>query len=458
MNVLCFCERDKKVKKRIKKFTTVQLIVLFYLLAVAVSVLLLSIPATHKEGVDLSFLDILFTSVSAISVTGLSVITVADSFNAYGVFILVFAIQFGGVGIMTMGTFLWLLTKRKIGLKERQLIMADQNQSDLSGLVNLMRQIIIIILSIEAIGIIVLGVHFMSYYDTWQEAFYHSTFASISATTNAGFDITGASMIPFKDDYFVQTITMLQVILGAIGFPVLVEVRTFFAQRKKRRYQFSLYTKLTTSIFFILVIFGFVSILLLEFNHFFADKTWHEMIFYSLFQSVTTKSSGLSTMDIHEFSNATLLIISILMFIGASPSSVGGGIRTTTIALNILFLYNFAKRNRTVKVFKRELHEDDILKSLVVTMMGGLLCFTSLFILTITEPFSLMELIFEVCSAFGTTGLSLGITPELSAVGKCVLMVLMFIGRIGIMTFIFLLSKEEQKTKYRYPKERVIIG
>jgi potassium uptake TrkH family protein len=448
----------RNVKKRIKKLTTVQLIVLFYLIAVAVSVLLLSIPAVHKEGVDLSFLDILFTAVSAISVTGLSVIPIADSFNEYGVFILILAFQFGGVGIMTMGTFLWLLTKRKIGLKERQLIMADQNQTDLSGLVNLMRQIIIIILSIEAIGIVVLGVHFMDYYSTWQEAFYHSTFASISATTNAGFDITGTSMIPFKDDYFVQFVIMSQVVLGAIGFPVLVELRTFCAHRGKKSYQFSLYTKLTTSIFFVLVIFGFLSILLLEFNHFFKDKSWHEMIWYSLFQSVTTKSSGLSTMDIHEFSKPTLLIISILMFIGASPSSVGGGIRTTTIALNILFLYNFAKRNRTVKIFKRELHEDDILKSLVVTMMGGILCFTSLFILTITEPFSLMELIFEVCSAFGTTGLSLGITPELSTIGKCVLMVLMFIGRIGIMTFIFLLSKEERKTKYRYPKERVIIG
>ena len=169
---------------------------------------------------------------------------------------------------------------------------------------------------------------------------------------------------------------------------------------------------------------------------FLVGKSWHETVFYTLFQSVTTRSGGLATMDIRELSQPTLLFMSILMFIGASPSSVGGGIRTTTFAVSILSLYTFARGGRTVRVFKRQLHEEDVLKASVVMTMGILLCATALFILSITENVPLMSLIVEVCSAFGTTGLSTGVTPDLTTVGKLVLIVLMFIGRVGILTFI----------------------
>lgn len=163
-------------------------------------------------------------------------------------------------------------------------------------------------------------------------------------------------------------------------------------------------------------------------------------------------------MDVSLFSEATLLVMCALMFIGASPSSVGGGIRTTTFALNLLALYHFAKGNKTIKIFKRELHEDDVKKSLVVTLMAFVLCFGSVFILSITEKFTLIEILFEVCSAFGTTGLSMGITADLSTIGKCIIMILMFIGRIGIVTFIYIIGSKASKPNYHYPKERVIIG
>lgn len=441
------------------KLTPAQIIVSFYFIAVFVSVCLLSLPIALKPGVNWSFLDIVFTAVSAVSVTGLTVVSTADTFSTIGVFILLFILQFGGIGIMTLGTFLWLLMGKKIGLKERQLIKTDQNQSHLSGLVNLMKQILFIILIIETIGALVLGTYFLNYFPTWQEAYLHGLFASVSATTNAGFDITGESLVPFAHDYFVQFINILLLTLGAIGFPVLIEFKDFILNKNtSSRSHFSLYTKLTTVTFFSLMVIGTIAILVLEANHFFKNKSWHESFFYALFQSSTTRNGGLATMDVSDFSEPTLLVMCILMIIGASPSSVGGGIRTTTFAISLLFLFSFARGYKSIKVFRREIHEDDIRKSVVVSILAVFLCFIATVVLSRTEQFTITEIIFEVCSAFGTTGLSMGITPELSSIGKIVITSLMFIGRIGILSFIFLLNRGGTETNYHYPKERVILG
>ncbi|WP_319005830.1 TrkH family potassium uptake protein [Metabacillus niabensis] len=447
----------KQFKLRLQSLTPVQLIVAYYFLAVSVSVLLLSLPVAHKPGVEFAFIDRLFTAVSAVSVTGLTTVSTAETFSVPGIFILAFVLQFGGIGIMTLGTFVWLIMGKKIGLKERQLIMADQNQVNLSGIVNLIRQIIVLILLIEFLGGLILGTYFLKYYPTWQEAYLHGFFTSISATTNGGFDITGQSMIPFAHDYFIQFITMILIVLGAIGFPVLIEVKDFLFNKNKR-HRFTLFTKLTTITFFALILFGTIAIAILEYSHFFKGKEWHETFFYSLFQSTATRSGGLATMDVSLFTETTILILCALMFIGASPSSVGGGIRTTTFALNLLFLFHFARGHKSIKIFKRELHEADLNKSVVVTMMAFLICFTSVVILSITEPFPFVSILFEVCSAFGTTGLSIGITAELSILGKIIIMILMFIGRIGILTFLYLLGTKEKKDNFHYPKERVIIG
>ncbi|MCH1627555.1 TrkH family potassium uptake protein [Ferdinandcohnia quinoae] len=447
----------KKITKKINNLTPAQLIVTFYILAVTVSVLLLSLPIAHKDGVHIPFIDRLFTAASAISVTGLTVISIKDTFSTAGIFILIFVLQVGGIGVMTLGTFIWLVFGRKIGLRERKLIMVDQNQSQLSGLVNLLKQILVIFILIEVFGSIILGIYFLDYFPTWEEAFIHGIFASASATTNAGFDITGQSLVPYANDYFVQFITMILIILGAIGFPVLVELKEFI-MNKKGRYRFSLFAKLTTVTFFSLVILGTLFIFMLEWNHFFKRMAWHETFFYSLFQSVTTRSAGLATMDVNEFSSPTQLLLSGMMFIGASPSSVGGGIRTTTFALNLLFLYHFARGNRSIKIFKREIHEEDIIKSCVVTLFAFFICFVAVIMLSITEDFSLMQILFEVCSAFGTTGLSMGITPDLTEIGKIIIILLMFIGRVGILSFLFLIGKKGMEPDYHYPKERLIIG
>lgn len=448
-------EAFKKIGKHI---TPVQMIVIFYMSAVIFSVLLLSLPMFHKSGGSWSITDAFFTAVSAISVTGLSTISVPETFNTAGIFALSFVLQIGGIGLMTLGTFFWLVARKKIGFKERMLIMTDQNQSTYAGLVQLTRHILGLMISIELIGTLVLGTYFLTYFPDAKDAYFHGFFGAVSATTNAGFDITGASLVPYKDDYFVQIVHMILIVLGAIGFPVLIELKNYFLTKRKHQFRFSLFTKLTTVTFFILIVIGTIGIYLLERKHFFLDKTADETFFYALFQSVTTRSGGLATMDMNEFSNPTLVLISVLMFIGASPCSVGGGIRTTTLAINILAVKAFIRGKYFVTIFNREIGMEDIVKSFVVTFLGAFLCIFATIALLYTEDFSILQIVFEVCSAFGTTGLSMGITPDLSNIGKWILIALMFIGRMGILSTLLLFGIKKHSPKIRYPKEKVPIG
>lgn len=449
----------RKLKKMVAKLSPAQLIISYYFVAVTVSTVLLSLPFVIKPGVEWGFSDALFTAVSAVSVTGLTVVNISEVFTIPGYFVLMFVLQIGGIGIMTLGTFFWLIVGKKIGLRERQLIMLDQNQTQLSGLVNLLKQIIEIFIVIELIGALILGVYLLKYESNVGTAFLNGLFLSISATTNAGFDITGMSLIPYRTDYFVQLVTIVLLILGAIGFPVLIELRRYFSSRKHRKFfRFSLFTKLTSITFVGLIFGGMFLILLFEWDAFLESKSWHESLFYALFMSSTTRSGGLTTMDVSEFTDPTLLLLSFFMFIGASPSSVGGGIRTTTVAIMVLFVWNYARGRRSIKVFEREIHPDDVLKATAVMFLGTLICVVSIFILMISEDFSMIEIIFEVCSAFGSVGLSLGITAELSEFGKVVIMILMFIGRVGITSLLFLFGKGMEAETFHYPKERISIG
>ncbi|KAB7706242.1 TrkH family potassium uptake protein [Bacillus aerolatus] len=446
-------------KEKSLKLSTFQLIVMLYLIGALFSTGLLLLPIAHKPGVDISVIDAMFVAVSALSVTGLSPVGLVDTFNTVGYVFILCILQVGGVGIMTLSSIIWLLVGKKIGMRERQLIMADQNRTDLAGLVRLMREIFLLILGIEAVGAIILSTYFLQFYPTTSEAFLHGLFASVSATTNGGFDITGQSLIIYADDYFVQFINMILIVLGAIGFPVLVEIKDYLTYRGPIKFHFSLFTKLTTTVYAILAVLGTALIYLLDKNHFFADKTWHESFFYSAFQSIAARSAGLTTLDLNEFSVATLLVISTLMFIGASPSSVGGGLRTTTFAIAILSVYFYARGKNTIKIFNREIHPIDVRRSFVVITTGFFIWGGSIIFLSFLEPeLPIVKIIFEVSSAFGTTGSSLGITADLSTPAKVLLITLMFIGRIGLFSLLFIIRGKEIKDSYKFPKERILIG
>jgi potassium uptake TrkH family protein len=444
--------------RRIRNLTPAQAIVSYYFLAIGISVGLLNLPGVHQQGVNVSFIDSLFTTVSAVSVTGLTVLNIAETYTTFGIVMLMVILQLGGIGIMSLGTFIWLIVGKKIGLRERQLIMMDHNQHSLSGVVNLIIEIIKILLLIEIIGALILTLYFTQFYDTFNEAFLHGLFASVSATTNGGFDITGESMIPYHNDYFVQIINMILIILGAIGFPVLIELKAFLSNNNKN-FRFSLFTKITTSTFGLLLLVGTVVILAFEMFNSFKGMSWHEALFSAVFHSVSSRSGGLVTVDITEFADGTNIFMSALMFIGASPSSVGGGIRTTTFAIAILFLINFARGKNEIQIFNREIQLIDVFRSYAVIILALFMVLFATIALSISEPnLSMIAIVFEITSAFGTCGMSLGITDDLSNFGKSLIMILMFVGRVGLISFLFTIGGRTTKTKFHYPKERVIIG
>ena len=446
----------KKLKEQ--NVTPFQVLVSYYFIAIAFSFGLLMLPWVKKEGIEIAPIDTLFTAVSAVSVTGLTTINLSESYTTFGLVMILIILQIGAIGIMSVGTFLWLIIGKKIGMKERQLLMIDSNQNNLSGVVHLIREIIKLLVAIELFGAIILSIHFRRYFETWEESIFHGIFTSISATTNGGFDITGMSLQPFHLDYFVQFITILLIMAGAIGFPVLIEVKTYLLHRKET-FKFSLFTKITTATYGGLFLVGALGIYIIELFASFKNMAWHEAIFSALYHSASTRSAGLTTYDVTTFSEATDVFMSFLMFIGASPSSVGGGIRTTTFAIAILFLLSYAKGKTEIHVFKRKIHEIDVFRSFVVIILASFMVMLATIILLITEQHATpIQVLFEITSAFGTCGMSLGITNDLTSIGKVIIMVLMFIGRVGLISFLYSLGGRHQKMPYQYPTERVIIG
>lgn len=447
--------------KLFKKSSPQQGIVLYYLIAIVVAFLLLNLPFVHKHGVDVSPIDTLFVAVSGISVTGLSPVNIVDTYSTFGQIIILIILNIGGIGVMAIGTVLWVVLGKHIGIRERQLIMLDNNKDTMSGTVKLILEIIKTILTIEFIGALLLAFYFYRDNPDLKNALMQGLFVSVSATTNGGLDITGQSLIPYAKDYFVQTIVMFLIVLGSIGFPVLLEIRAYVRNRVSH-FRFSLFTKITTCTYLFLFVFGVLAILALEHHHSFKGLSWHQSLFYSLFQSATTRSAGLQTIDVTNFSDATNVIMSILMFIGSSPSSVGGGIRTTTFAILILFVINFNNNaeKTAIKVFNREIHVVDIQRSFAVFTMASILTFVSMIVILATEKTNLtfLQVFFEVMSAFGTCGLSLGVTDDISGLTKVILMILMFIGRVGLISFIIMIAGRKEPDKYHYPKERVQIG
>nr|WP_134686029.1 potassium transporter TrkG [Brevibacillus migulae] len=446
---------------RKRKSNSVQMIVFLYVGMIFLATLLLKLPIFHNPGVSLSWIDSLFTAASAISVTGLSVIQIHHIFNQWGIFFLTLLFQVGGIGIMTLGAFVWVVLGKNIGLEQRKRIAADNNRQTLAGLVNLIINVLVLTLYIELIGTILLGTYFVwaGYHQEWHTAFYYGYFVSVSAFTNAGFDIYGNSLINFAQDYFVQIVNMILITCGAIGFPVLIELQSYVHHRRnKMKFSFSLFTKITTITFFSLVAIGTLFFYLFERDLFLQDKSWHEAFFYALFHSVSSRSGGLVTMDLSLLSAPTMVLLSGFMFIGASPNSVGGGIRTTTFFVLAATMFAYMRGHKRVKVFRKELMDDDINRSFMVFFFSICLVFTAVILFIWTEDLPLQHVLFEICSAFGTTGLSSGITSEIGAAGKLILIGMMIIGRIGIINLLLFAKKDGRPSSVAYPKERLIIG
>lgn len=443
-----------------KSITPIQLIVLGYLLFAFLGSVLLCSPFALQPGVELKFIDALFTSVSAVSVTGLTSVVIRDTFSVAGQIILALLVQIGGIGIMTLGTLIFVMRGNQILLRERLMIRADQNQVSLQGMVNLALFIFKVTIVFELLGALILTYHFTYVYqEPFLSALGKGLFHGITGFTNAGFDLFGNSLLDFQQDYIVKGVIGTLIMTGAIGFPVLLELYSnILTWRRHKKLRFSLYTKITTITFGILVVAGFIYIMLAEYSSALAGMPWSQKIAVALFQSLTTRSGGFSSIDMNILSSSTLLFLCLMMFIGASPSSCGGGIRTTTFAVLLLSLKAYLQGRNDVKVFQRELFQEDIIKSLLVFFLAVMLVVVSVVTMSAIETFSSTEILFEVCSGFGTTGLSMGITSALSNAGKAIIITNMLIGRVGLITLLLLFRTRRPEDSFHYVKEHIIIG
>ncbi|MGX7031652.1 TrkH family potassium uptake protein [Vagococcus zengguangii] len=444
--------------------TSIQKIVIYYLGFTVFAFFLLKMPWFRNPGVHTSAFDDFFMAISTVSVTGLSTYNINEVFNHRGIVLLEILFQIGGLGIMMFLTFFFIFSKKKISLSQRQLIMTDMNQPKLSGIVKLIRISMSFLIKIQLIFGAIFAVHFYlnKSHVTISESIFFGLYQSISAATNSGFDVTGASIIPYKNDIFFLVCTMFLIMVGGIGFPVIMEIRERVLYKRKARqipFRFSLFAKIAIFTFITLFIAGTIMIYLLERQHLFANMNEGQKWLNAMFYSVTTRNAGLQMHDLNEFQPATLLLFSVLMFIGCSPSSVGGGVRTTTVAILFLYMMSFIKSEENVNIFGRRISAEDVKKAVVVFNLSLTMCFLAIMLLSATESHSLLAIIVEVTSAFGTTGLSLGITDDLTLFGKIVIGILMFVGRVGMLyTLMMFLPKEKQDKAFLYPTEKIIIG
>lgn len=449
--------------KHINNMDPARIMVIGFAVVILLGALLLNLPIATQDGQSIGFLNALFTSTSAVCVTGLVVVDTATYWSNLGQAIIITLIQVGGLGFMTIGTMFALLTKKKINLRERLLIQESLNQDDLSGMVKLTRYVILITFLIEGIGAILLSFVFIPQFGLLQGIWY-SVFHSISAFCNAGFDLMGttsgeySSLVSYVSNPMIVITISALIILGGIGFPVILDVIN-----SKKLLRLNLHSKVVLITTGILIVTGTLFIFIIEFNN---PNTLGNLGFggkflAALFQSIAARTAGFATLDLASMYESSAFLIIILMFIGASPASTGGGIKTTTLATLLITVKSFISGKDEIVAFERRISGLLITKAIGIFFIGISFVVLGTFALSITDPgFSLLQCGFEIVSAIATVGSSIGGSPNLTTMGKIVVMLAMFIGRVGSLTiFVALLSKGSRKQPpIRYPEGKIIIG
>lgn len=434
----------------------VQIIVIGFAAVILLGGILLALPAASDEGGSVGFLNALFTSASAVCVTGLAVVDTGTYWSNFGKVVILILIQVGGLGFMSMATLFAMLIGKKISLSERLIIQEALNQYDLSGLVRLTRHILIGTLFIEFLGAFFMSFVFIPEYGPLKGIAY-SIFHSISAFCNAGFDIVGngRSLTPYVDNVLINTVVMVLIVIGGIGFTVILDVI-----RKRNFLKLALHSKIVILMTSFLIIFSFFVFFGLEYQNpnTLAPLSMKGKVLAAMFQAVSPRTAGFNTIDLSTMTSGSKFWTIILMFIGGSPASTAGGIKTSTLGVLLLTIVSLVKGREDVYFFKRRVSYRVVNKALAVVGIGFGVVITVTMILASTQPFTLTEILFEAVSAFGTVGLSLGITGGLSAIGKIFIIFSMFAGRVGALTILLALANKEKKAPVRYPIDKVIVG
>lgn len=441
------------IKRWVKKPELI--ISLSFLILILIGAILLTLPIASKSGKSIGFINALFTSASASCVTGLVVVNTTSYWSVFGKFVIILLIQMGGLGTMLIISLVSLILGRKIGLTERLLIKEGAGLDSYSGIVKLSKNIIIFSLVVEFIGASVLYIRLNQIYGSFTGLIY-SIFHSISAFCNAGFDIFGNSLVDFKGDLVINLSIAFLIIIGGLGYSVFYDIY------KSRRFRkLALHSKVALTITAFLILFGTISFYLLENKeismHGFTQK---EKILSSFFMSVTSRTAGFNSLNIGLMKGSSVVLTILLMFIGASPASTGGGIKTTTFGVLVMSTFSVLRGDEEVSIFKKRIPMEVILRSITIFFFAsGIVLFVSMVITLIEgEKFFFLDILYETVSAFGTVGISRGITPFLSNFSKIILTFLMFIGRVGPTTVALGVLKRKNKKLIKYAKGKIIVG
>ncbi|MCK4760963.1 MAG: hypothetical protein KAW12_02100 [Candidatus Aminicenantes bacterium] len=432
------------------------IIIAAFLSAIMIGTFLLRLPAATVSG-SIALEDAFFTSASAITVTGLIVKDTATDFTFFGQLVILLLLQFGGLGFMTFSTLVILLFGKSISLQDSSIIENDFTGGRHKNIKDLIKKIFLMTFSFELLGAAAL--YFQFPHLAPGERVFSAVFHSISAFCNAGFSIFSNNFEDYIANPGFNFIIILLIILGGMGFLVLDEIFMFCRRKIKRFSKFSLHSKLVIISSATLVFTGFFVILIEELLNENNTLSFGTNVLSALFQSVTARTAGFNTINLNYLSFASIFIIIALMVIGASPGSTGGGIKTTSVSILFAYFRSRLRGREKVEVFYRSVPTATIEKAFIVIILAFLLIsFSFLLLLTFDSHLQMGKLLFETVSAFGTVGLSMGITAQLSLPSKIVIAATMFIGRIGILTLLMALSRRESKAVYDYPEANIMIG
>jgi len=450
-------DTERMLERRLRRTVPnpARLLAMSFAAAISVGTVLLSLPAATVDGRGLTLIDALFEATSATCVTGLTVVNTAADLSLFGQLVVLMLIQIGALGIMTVTTLFAYAVGRQVSLASALTLGEELGQPRLAGVLMLTRNVAILTFLIESAGALVLTALFSRCYPLGRAA-YLGIFHSISAFCNAGFDIFGSSLVGFTTDIPVNLVMMTLIILGGLGFYVITEL---VGRRNSRR--LSLHTRVVLKSTGALILVGTVLVLLFESAN---PETLGPLspigrVVAALFQAVTPRTAGFNTVATGSLMPSTLLILMILMFIGASPGSTGGGVKTTTFVAVLASVRSVLRRRDDVEIEERRLPSEVAAKALAITLLALTVILTAAVVLLATEEAPLTDVLFETFSAVGTVGLSTGLTPELSSPGRVLISLLMYTGRIGPLTVLVALSRKKAAAReWHLPEGRIIVG
>lgn len=446
-----------KVKKIKHRRSNTRMIAIGFALLILIGALLLTLPIAVKSGKP-DFLVSLFTATSASCVTGLVVADTYQNWTIFGQIVIICLIQIGGIGFMSIGAYIAILLKKKIGLKQRETLQESVNSMEIAGVVRLTKHIIQGTIVFESVGALLLATRFIPEFG-WAKGIYYSIFHSISAFCNAGFDLMGtreaySSFVSFEGDIVINITLMALILIGGIGFVVWDDIHRNKLHFKK----YLLHSKIVLLTTLVLTLVGGILFFIIENEYTLSGMNLTEKICGALFSAVTPRTAGFNTVDTAGLSNAGKLLTMILMFIGGSPGSTAGGVKTTTIVVIILYAVAMVRSDQDINMFGRRFTEDAVKKANAVVVINVSLALVAAFIIMSIQKFSFNEVMFEVFSAIGTVGMSEGITRDLNTVSRIVIILLMYCGRLGSLSFALAFARSKSTGLVRQPEEKIIVG